>query len=407
VGWLLLGAVAPIACEAPPSEVPDRATRAINGGSLVTQNTPPADSVVKIEGCTGTKIGTRRFLTAAHCFPNLSAGTTIRITNRLDGAFVAGTTFTISKIDRHPSFDARVQEGAGLQFSRVFEATIIEINADTPAIPTLPIRAAFVEDGPGALVFGFGCDPKTPGNSGQKQVATMFSTFNSDQDIYDHFWTSRPDSTAMICNGDSGGPTLTQNPNAGFRWEVSGINVGIGPGAQSGFSRTGSVLRWINAPAKNVFQNGEVGSFLNGASTYCMGVVGASNSPGAQVSQFFCDGRNQPNDDESWRLTQGFSGTFRISNGKSGLCLGVEGASLAEGALVKQQTCDNNADPSGTQAWRFIGRSGTSFNLFVNGRSNKCLTVATSDGSGNGTNLIQSACPAQAGPNRGSWLFTR
>jgi hypothetical protein len=403
----LLAIIASGGC-APPEDGVDETARAVTGGTLVQNNVGPFDSVVKLGvGCSGTKIGARTFLSAGHCFNSTSAGQTIQITNRLDGAFVAGTTFTISSIVRHPSYNAIVFEGGGTisPRPRVYEATIITINADTPTIPVLPIRAPFVGDGTSALLVGYGCDPVHPANAGQKQFGTVTSQFNNDPDIYAHFWTTRSDSTVMVCNGDSGGPDLIQNPNNGFRWEVSGINVGIGPGAQSGLSRTGSVFRWIAAPAQNVFADGENGNFMNAKSLYCMGIDGASSANGAQSSQFLCDSRNQPNDNQSWQLRSTGSGRFNFVNRNSGLCLGVSGASLSDGALLQQFNCAA-PDPNNNQAWRFV-RSTTNFYQVVNGKSNKCITVNSADGSGNGTHLVQSTCGALGSMDRQGWTFTR
>jgi V8-like Glu-specific endopeptidase len=407
VATALLTVVIGIGCEPPPDGAIGVVSEEVTNGSLVTSNTAPFNSVVAIpsNGCTGTKIGTRRFLSAAHCFIGTNAGDSITISNQLDGS--SATTFTIAQIDRHPSFDAIVSEGGGTipATPRVFEATVVVIDADTPSIPSLPLRTGFVSPGLSATVVGYGCDGQNPGNGGRKQKGTLNVISNSDPDITAHFWGSS--GPATICPGDSGGPDLIRNPNRNNRWEIAGINVGFGPGTNSALSRIGSVLRWIQSPAKNVFSDSQRGSFMNGQSLYCMGIEGASTSSGKKAKQFYCDVRNQPTDHEFWQLTDLGFGFFRITNRKSGKCLAVSGDSLDPGALVIQKTCDTTSPPNTiSQVWRFIQNT-ANFYLMYNAHSGHCITVSSGDGGGNGTDLIQSACAVSGVLDRQSWLFTR
>ncbi|MCB9620249.1 MAG: trypsin-like serine protease [Sandaracinus sp.] len=48
-------------------------------------------------GCTATKIGDRKFLTAAHCVDDLAVGTTIRLTNHPQRSSVARQRRTSSR----------------------------------------------------------------------------------------------------------------------------------------------------------------------------------------------------------------------------------------------------------------------------------------------------------------------
>ncbi len=397
---------AAIGCGPPPDEPIDRISQPVTNGSLVLSNTAPFNSVVSISsvGCTGTKIGSRRFLSAAHCFTSTSVGDSITFTNSLDGSS-GSATFTITQLDRHPSFDALVFGGGGTipQRPAVFEGTVFVIDADTPSIPSLPVRSAFVSPGLTATVVGYGCDGNNPGNTGKKQQGTLNVISGGTTDEVAHFFRSL--GPAQVCPGDSGGPDLIRNPSKNNRWEIAGINVGFGPGTNSGLGRLGSTLRWIQSPAKNVFGHDERGSFMNGQSLYCMGIEGASTSSGKKAKQFFCDVRNQPTDHEYWRLVDLDFGFFGVVNSKSGKCLAVSGDSLNEGAQVIQKTCTAPVETS-SQIWRFIQNT-QDFYMIYNAHSGHCITVSSADGGGNGTNLVQSACAFSGVIDRQSWMFTR
>ena len=113
-----------------------------HGRKLSFLNTDPYDAVVKIQvprgGCSATKIGARRFLTAAHCLnPGSSVGSTVRITNSLSGSSWDVTT-TMTRVDVHPSW-------RGDDFAlTTYDVGVFEIGIDTPAIATRTIRSTYV-----------------------------------------------------------------------------------------------------------------------------------------------------------------------------------------------------------------------------------------------------------------------
>jgi hypothetical protein len=143
---------------------------------------------------------------------------------------------------------------------------------------------------------------------------------------------------------------------------------------------------------------------MNGKSGKCIGINGASTANGAQSAQFFCDSRNQPNDNQSWQLRDVGNGRFNFVNRHSGLCLGVDGASIDNGALLQQFNCAA-PDPNNNQAWRFVRTSGDYFQV-VNAKSNRCIGV---DGgsTANGAVLAQFTCSSLGSINNQSWIFTR
>jgi hypothetical protein len=389
-----------LGCSPPEDADLDEIDQAVTGGTLVTSTSPPFNSAIIWhttggQGCSGVKIGGRTFLSAAHCLRQVNAGDTVQVSNRNDGTFDS-KSFTITRVDRHASFDTPANVNPR---ESSFDVGEFKISGDTPAIPALPLHSAFVEDGTPAVMIGYGCDQTTPSHDKQKQTAKVVSSFDPSPDIRVHF--VRTVGSAGVCNGDSGGPFLVR---ANGRWEVAALNAFFHSGGRSIFTRLGSVRRWLAAPAKNVFAEGESGNFLNGKSAKCIGVDGASTANGAQAMQFWCDSRNQPNDNQSWQLRSNGGDRFRIVNRHSGLCLGVDGASLENLARVQQFDCAA-PDPNNNQSWRFLRTDGDYFQI-VNGKSNKCLGVdgASTD---NAVNLLQFTCTPLGSINNESWLFTR
>jgi hypothetical protein len=393
-----------LGCDDLDAENVEAFEEAITGGILVTSNTEPFSSAVQFNvlsrGCSGSKIGERRFLTAAHCLVGVSPGVTISITNELDRT--QGRRFAIiTKVDRHPSFDSPTV----LPSAFSYDVGVFEISIDTPSIPSYPFRSTFVDVSSSFITVGYGCDesPNGAGRLGKKQMAPLSagSPWTADQGVH----TIRGTGLALICSGDSGGPVYM--PSANGSWEIVGVNSSVGRVENtysSLLARTGSVRRWLNSPAINVFAEGENGTFLNGKSAKCIGIDGASPAEGAQARQFYCDGRGQPTDNQSWELRSNGAGRFRFVNRRSGLCLGVSGGSVADGALIQQFAC-GAANPGNNQSWGFVRTSGDYFQV-VNGKSGKCIGV---DGgsTANGAVLAQFPCSALGRTDNQSWLFTR
>jgi hypothetical protein len=386
----------------------------ITGGTLVTSNVAPFNSVVRIStsvgGCTATKIGARRFLTAAHCVPGLVAGDDVRITNALDGTFTASDRFTIAAVDAHPTRGNDFDDG---NHRRSYDVAVIEITANTPAIPTLGVRAAFLPDATSGTTVGYGCDlsPGDADHGGQKQRATFTTTslddLEADPDVTNErayrwhtlYAVHAGGAAVQTCPGDSGGPLLVRS---GDVWQVAAV-TSRHIDSYSFQSRVGGVSRWIADPAVNDIVAGSDGWLVNDRSNLCVGIGGGSVETDADAGTYYCDGRRGTTDNQYWTLVRnGSSGTFRIRNGKSGLCLGVAGASTAHGARVAQYECTAADGDLDHQAWRFQDvASGTP--RIVNARSNRCLGV-DGDSLDRGALLRQQTCATNESQR---WLFVR
>jgi V8-like Glu-specific endopeptidase len=384
----------------------DETTQPITAGSPVRSNVAPYNSVIDWYGCSATKIGARRFLTAAHCFDERMDKEGTIITADVGGLGKANQDVKFTRIDIHPSWvspgleDVEKDDGA-------YDIAVFEIDTDTASIPTRPLRTGFVDVGTSFLVVGYGCDKaQANGGTGAKQQGTFTAASESDTNRNNH--TILDLGSPVVCGGDSGGPAFIKLRSG--TWQIAGVTATRGTTAPvSSFVRTGSVRRWINAPAVNHYADGEIGNLLNGKSAKCVGIDGGSPANGARASQFFCDGRNQPNDNQSWQLRSVGNGRFNFVNQKSGLCLGVDGASLQDFVELGQFNCAA-PDPNNNQAWRVLLTSndsgGNGYFQVVNGKSDKCMGV-NGGLKDNGTHLIQGPCTALGSINNESWLFTR
>lgn len=153
---------------------------------------------------------------------------------------------------------------------------------------------------------------------------------------------------------------------------------------QDGFAVTTSDLS--AAPMVSV----SLASFQDVKSGRCMGVDGASTANGALIKQFTCDGSTNQN----WRGASNSAGQNTLTNQKSGRCMGVSGASTAAGANIGQFTCDGSSN----QKWDLIAVGGTTTTPILNFRNVKSgLCIGVDGGStANGAQLKQFRCDGSA-----------
>jgi hypothetical protein len=125
--------------------------------------------------------------------------------------------------------------------------------------------------------------------------------------------------------------------------------------------------------------------FINLKSQKCLGVESASLANGAQVLQWTCAGQL----DQYWRVRYVGGLLAEVVNYNSGRCLAVQSASLVNGGNILQWTCNNNLD----QRWDVVGWE--SYGWVVNGNSARCLSVE-SGSMVNGARALQWTCGSQS-----------
>jgi hypothetical protein len=361
--------------------------RALTGGTLVTSNTNPYSSAVNLGGCTGTKIGARRFLTAAHCHGvifALAGGGTLTVSNQLDSS--SPISLQVNRFYFHPTF-VNV-------FDTVYDVAVIDVLTDSPGIPSLAIDTTALPTGATATFVGYGgADSFAPNNSGKKQTMELSSLSLSQfkavapgqtafrEDVFAHYnvFNGGPEG-AFKSNyaGDSGGPLLRRRNGT---WRVVGTmsfrNVGSGTSPASVLSmdtRVANVASWITSTTPAI--KAQPGSITNLLSGKCLSAAG-STAVGSVVTQEVCDIAAGTADTQYWqRLASTSPPAVRFRNGKSGLCITAGSQSNAI-----QVPCDSN---DGGQIWsittsgRLVGLFGEQLAAF--GQGQVVLTSSTENG---------------------------
>jgi V8-like Glu-specific endopeptidase len=393
------------ACATEGDDPVDESTSEITGGTLVTSNVYPYDAVIRFKGnnnpggCTATKIGARRLITAAHCLEdgNVTVGGTIKLTNRLDGDRDLGGTFTVDATYIHPG-----RQNATFARHRSYDIALIDLTTDLPSgWTTLPLREDYVGAGVSGRFVGYGCDD-TSTHDGQKQRASFTTATeeawraqapDSNKILGDYVYWAVFDGggTVRSCAGDSGAPWLFWD---GSRWEVGAIDKD-NDAPWSMASRISNVWRWLAHPNAAV-GDARWGFWLNGKSNLCIGVPGGSTAEGAHLAQYFCDGRKQTDDNQYWQLQKRARARFyQIVNGKSGKCIGVRGGSAASGAQIVLDSCDAAPDAPHSQVWEFDYRDSDGKIRLKNSWSGMCIGV-DEESTSMGRGLYQYPCDGGA-----------
>jgi hypothetical protein len=125
----------------------------------------------------------------------------------------------------------------------------------------------------------------------------------------------------------------------------------------------------------------------------CMGIDGASQANGALAKQFDCDGRLN----QGWRLRSDASTATTIAtNANSGKCLGVDRGSTTPGANVGQFNCDGSAN----QRWVLNAVGGTTESpivTLINRTPNSGICIGVDRGStAAGAQLMMFSCDGRA-----------
>jgi hypothetical protein len=221
--------------------------------------------------CSATKIGPRRFVTAAHCVvdavraqlrPAFEPGGQVRISNALmprdESDFarleVVGTRLPPDYMDGLARFQAyrrqrretlaEVLSGAELErrmlllsmrhhfAARFPDLAVVDVAATTPEIPSLPVDLTPLRRDDAVTLVGYGCEhspltPETPGLAGDRpfgrRSAGRTRVIRADRvNVYTHA-RLMADGAPSLCPGDSGGAVLRAGRLVGVLGTVYGL----------------------------------------------------------------------------------------------------------------------------------------------------------------------------------------
>jgi len=252
---------------------------ALSGGDLDDANAYAAVILLvdSGRGCTSTRIGSRRLLTAGHCVADLSDGG-LRSHYRTGGEillgiapivrgpedliampvartrlvpafseglerFVAYKQERIADLQRDfagSSLDRRIRDlSIRHHFSARFpDVAVIELGADLMDVPALTVDTSPMKAGDAVTLVGYGCDDSDAVRlevgaalRGETIARRRFGASNVIRvdavNLYTFARQMRP-SAPSLCPGDSGGPVLHRGRVVGVHGTVQGLTPGKG-----------------------------------------------------------------------------------------------------------------------------------------------------------------------------------
>lgn len=220
--------------EAPPEQVESRPSEIING---TVDNGHPSVGRLSL-GCSGTLVGRRTVITAAHCVDYANQYTTF-CTN---GYCMGGT------VNKHPNYNSGNYHN---------DIAVMRLNGDFQAYSGIsPSRIGNSEPRTGWTVniVGYGCTEWDTSIG----VGTRRQGWNTIHDV-DGLTIQWDDGTARLCQGDSGGPA--------FRG--SDCVIGVHSHRQDWFSGRDDVATRVDATASWVRSNAADSTILSCNQTAC------------------------------------------------------------------------------------------------------------------------------------------
>ncbi|WP_187414815.1 RICIN domain-containing protein [Nonomuraea sp. PA05] len=139
---------------------------------------------------------------------------------------------------------------------------------------------------------------------------------------------------------------------------------------------------------------------INGLSGKCLGINSGSHAIGALAMQWQC--ANQPFSDQGWWLFQigSVPNAYEIHNQNSFLCLGIDRASVANGALAIQAACSGQTYNNQTWLEEPLGGGRVQFRNYNSGR---CLGISAGSNA-NGALAMQWDCANRAYSDQ-AWIY--
>jgi cysteine-rich repeat protein len=256
----------------------DRQPRIANG---VLTNAQPSTGALLIngfQGCSGTMVGCRTFLTAAHCVCSSDGGSCDPNEAAYQVFLQHAGIFAVSQITPHPGYSTATLE---------HDVAVVVLAASSDGVPPTPMASTPPPFGTPGTIVGFGTLSDSPqtGSGIKRQGAIVTADCqlelgpeadNSQLVCWDFDTPAGPPGTdSNTCPGDSGGPLFTEQGGATVLAGVT--SFGIGPCAVDDFSGDTNVATYA------AWVSGIAGG--DAANTSC-GALAQVGRPGVEVDGF-------------------------------------------------------------------------------------------------------------------------
>jgi hypothetical protein len=282
----------------------------------------------------------------------------------------------------HPSYAVDGGNNGTVVSEGSYDVGVLEAGELTNQIPALsnPLSAAYAADGQVGMLVGYGRNvfedtvlrkQFTGGSGSQLWAAATRAEYGASATNYTHnlLHTETGRNRQWAGGGDSGGPNLRQTtPGV---WQVIGVlssgsldDPNSDP-ARSQEARVSNTRLWISNPhnvSTSIIVASALGFLENRHMLQCIGTSGSPLSSGL----FDCDGRNQPVDNQYWKLVVAESPYYRLQNMKNtGFCLQAN----ANPTSVTPVACAN----VDAQKWQFVASAANAFQLRPKSAPGECL----------------------------------